>query len=198
MRAESHEWNGRLTSFMPGGGVSIKFSLVNRLRADTITPSKARLLARYWTWLSHRRTSNLTFAARRLGYANERVRLEDQLLDTMIAAESLYLGGDKEAELSFRLSTHAAVWVEPARLGATRREIYDFMRNAYEARSRIAHGSEPRPSKLKFKGNEISLEEFCKVLNEIVRTGLVKAIDYTEQNSMSTFKPDWDGMILDE
>jgi hypothetical protein len=56
----------------------------------------------------------------------------------------------------------------------------------------------PRPSKLKFKGNEISLEEFCKVLNEIVRTGLVKAIDYTERKLTSAFKPDWDAMILDE
>ena len=27
MRAESHSWDGRLTSFMPAGGVSIKFSL---------------------------------------------------------------------------------------------------------------------------------------------------------------------------
>lgn len=79
MRAESHSWDGRLTSFMPGGGVSIKFSLVNRLRFDTVTPSRGRSLKRYWTWLSRRGNSNLTFAARRLGYANERVRLEDVL-----------------------------------------------------------------------------------------------------------------------
>jgi hypothetical protein len=134
MRAESHSWDGRLTSFMPGGGVSIKFSLVNRLRSDTITPSKARLLTRYWAWLSRQRgNSNLSFATRRLGYANERVRLEDYLLDTMIAAEALYLGGDKDTELKFRLAIHAAAWAEPAKLGATRREIYDFMRKAYDA-----------------------------------------------------------------
>jgi hypothetical protein len=94
MRAESHSWDGRLSSFAPGGGVSIKFSLVNRLRFDTVTSAKARLLAKYWTWISRPGNSNLSFAARRLGYANERVRLEDLLLDTMIAAEALYLGGD--------------------------------------------------------------------------------------------------------
>jgi hypothetical protein len=114
----------------------------------------------------------------------------------MIAAESLYLGGDKDAELKFRLATHAAMWAEPTRLGASRREIYDFMRKAYDARSRIAHGNEPTRAQLKFKGNTIPLEEFCKVLNEIVRMGLVKAIDYAERNSRSDFKPDWDQMII--
>ncbi len=196
-RAESHSWDGRLTSFMPGGGVSIKFSLVNRLRSDTVTPSKAKLLRQNWSWLSGQTgNSNLTFAARRLGYANERVRLEDHLLDTMIAAESLYLGGDKDTELKFRLAVHAAVWAEPAKLGATRHEIYEFMRKAYDARSKIAHGNEPRPSELKFKGNVIALEEFCGILGNIVRMGLVKAINYTEINSITKFQPPWDKMVL--
>jgi hypothetical protein len=196
MRAESHDWHGRLTSFTTGGGVSIKYSLINRIRFDTVTPSKARALTRYWSWLSRPGNSNLTFAARRLGYANERVRLEDLLLDTMIAAEALYLGGDKDTELKYRFSMHAAVWVDPARQGATRREIYDFMRKAYDARSKIAHGSDPKPSELKYKGNAVPLQEFCRLLNEVVRLGLVKAINYTERNSVSKFEPDWDGMIL--
>lgn len=196
MKAESHSWNGRLTSFVSGGGMSIKFLLVNQLQSDTITPSKARLLTKYWVWQSRQRNSNLTFAARRLGYANERVRLEDLLLDTMIAAESLYLGGDKDTELKFRFSMHAAVWADPARQDATRREIYDFMRKAYDARSKIAHGSELRPNELKYKGNTVPLQEFCRLLNEVVRLGLVKAVNYTERNSVSKFTPDWDGMIL--
>jgi len=194
VKAESHDWDGRLTSFMPGGGASIKFSLVPRIRFDTITPSKARLLKRYWDWLSRTRgNSNLRFATRRLGYANERVRVEDHLLDTMIAAEALYLDGEN-AELTFRLATRAAVWAETGKLGASRRQIYDFMRLAYEARSRIAHGNEPRPSRLKFKGDTVTLEGFCNILNEIVRTGLVKAINYSERNPNSEI--DWDRMIL--
>lgn len=196
LRAESHSWDGRLTSFAPGGGVSIRFALVNRLRADTVTPSKARLLISYWTWISRRENSNLGFATRRLGYANERVRLEDHLLDTMIAAEALYLGGDKDTELKFRFAMNAAVWAEPARVGATRRQIYDFMRNAYDVRSSIAHGSDPAKNKLRFKGDAVTLEKFCDILNKIVRMGLVKAIKYTERNSVSDFKPDWDGMRL--
>ncbi len=197
VKAESHDWDGRLTSFMPGGGASIKFSLVNRIRFDTITPSKAGLLKRYWDWLSRQRgNSNLSFATRRMGYANERVRLEDYLLDTMIAAEALYLGGVKDTELKYRFATHAAVWAGAVRLGATQREIYDFMRLAYDARSAIAHGNEPKPSRLKFKGNTVELESFCNTLNEIVRTGLVKAINYAERKSVSKFEPDWDGMIL--
>jgi Apea-like HEPN len=195
VRAESHSWDGRLSSFMPGGGASIRFSLVNRLQSDAITPSKAKLLRWSWSWLSQRRAaSRLVFAARRLGYTNERVRLEDRLLDTMIAAESLYLR--EEAELSFRLAIRAAVWADPAKLGATRHEIYEFMKSAYDARSKIAHGGEPSPSKLKFKGNQIALQEFCRILSDIVRMGLVKAINYTERNSTTKFEPPWDKMIL--
>lgn len=114
----------------------------------------------------------------------------------MIAAEALYLGGDKDTELKYRFATHAAVWAEPASLGATRREIYDFMRKAYDARSRIAHGGEPTQSQLKFKDNTLTLEEFCSVLYAVVRKGLVKAINYAERNSVSAFKPDWDRMVL--
>jgi hypothetical protein len=197
MRVESHSWEGRLSAFMAGGGASIKFSLVNRLRFDAITSSTARLLKKTWGWLSRPgASSNLGFAARRLGYANERVRLEDHLLDTMIAAEALYLGGGTEGELRFRLSTHAAVWAEPTKLNASRRDVYDFMRIAYDARSRIAHGNEPDPSRLKFKGNVITLEKFCNILNEIVRTGLVRAINFSERNSVGKFNTGWDGMIL--
>lgn len=196
MRAESHSWDGRLTSFAPGGGVSIKFSLVGRLQFGAVTPSTTRLLKKYWTWVSRQGNSNLVFATRRLGYANERVRLEDLLLDTMIAAEALYLGGDKDTELKFRLAMNATIWAEPARVGATRREIYDFMSSAYNARSRIAHGNEPTRSQVRFKGQDVTLEEFCRILNRIVRMGLVKAINYTERNSASAFKPDWDGMRL--
>jgi hypothetical protein len=115
------------------------------------------------------------------GYANERVRLEDVLLDTMIAAEALYLGGDKDTELRFRLAMNATIWAEPSKLDATRREIYDFIRNAYDARSKIAHGNEPTRSQLKFKGREVTLEEFCGILNKIVRMGLVRAVNYTEK-----------------
>jgi hypothetical protein len=72
------------------------------------------------------------------------------------------------------------------------------MRRAYDARSAIAHGGEPAPSQLKFKGNVVVLEEFCNTLNEIVRTGLVRAINYAEQKSVSKFEPDWAGMILQQ
>jgi hypothetical protein len=197
MRVESHSWEGRLSAFTTGGGASAKFALVNRLSSDTITPSTARLLKRTWGWLSRPgTTSNLGFAARRLGYANERVRDEDHLLDMMIAAEALYLGGGTEGELKFRLSTHAAVWAEPTKLNATRHEIYDFVRVAYDARSRIAHGNQPDPKRLKFKGNIVTLKEFCNILSEIVRTGLVRAINYSERNSVNKFNTGWDGMIL--
>ena len=70
------------------------------------------------------------------------------------------------------------------------------MRNAYDARSSIAHGSEPSKAKLKFKGNAVTLQDFCGILTEIVRAGLVKAINYAERKSVSDFKPDWDGMRL--
>jgi hypothetical protein len=61
-------------------------------------------------------TAVLANAVRRFSYACERDRPDDRLVDLMIAAESLFLGGESgpgnRGELSYRLSLRAAFFID--------------------------------------------------------------------------------------
>lgn len=77
-------------------------------------------------------------AIKRLEYAYARLLPQDKLLDYMIAFEALFLKGDEEQELSYRLSLRSAYFI-----GSTteeRKSIFEFIKNAYRVRSKTVHG----------------------------------------------------------
>lgn len=61
-------------------------------------------------------------------------RLEDRLIDQMIAFESLYIGDDKE--LGYKLSLRTAFL-----LGRRRTQIFNDMKKAYTLRGQLVHGN---------------------------------------------------------
>jgi hypothetical protein len=63
------------------------------------------------------------------------MRSDDEIVDLVIAAESLFLGGKDPREMRFRLSLHAATFVELEDVSA--KELAIFMRRAYDARSSV-------------------------------------------------------------
>mgnify|MGYP001570930774 CR=1 FL=1 len=80
----------------------------------------------------------LFVAIKRFEYAYARLLPEDKLLDFMVAFEAIFLKGDEQQELSYKLSLRAAyLLAENAR---ERKDIFDFMHLAYKARSKIVHG----------------------------------------------------------
>jgi hypothetical protein len=93
------------------------------------------------TWRQLRRPGlhkALALALRRLSYQAHRQRVEDELVDILIAAEALYLSDVGYAtELSFRLAHRAAALCSPQKLSMTRRNVFDLMRSAYGVRSVI-------------------------------------------------------------
>jgi len=79
----------------------------------------------------------LDIPLRYFNYAHIRERPEDKLIDYMIAFESLFIKG--EVELSYRLSLRVAAF-----LGGNQKEkgrVFNLMREAYNLRSKIVHGS---------------------------------------------------------
>jgi hypothetical protein len=74
---------------------------------------------------------------RRFHIASNRRKPEDQLVDLMIAAESIYLqdgGGEKR----FRLSVNAALWADVAH--AEHHQVFLDFYEVYDFRSKIVHG----------------------------------------------------------
>jgi hypothetical protein len=133
----------------------------------------------------------LALALRRLGYQASRQRVEDEIVDVMVAAEALYLSDLGPDELGFRLALRASVLSDPQELGMTRRNVFDLMKSAYAVRSKIVHGDEPKPKDLKVKGVPVPLAEFVQATEDVVRHGLREAL-----NRAAGWPPDWDGMTL--
>lgn len=80
----------------------------------------------------------LLVAIKRFEYTYARLLPEDKLLDFMVAFEAMFLKGDEQQELSYRLSLRTSyLLAENAR---ERKGIFNFMRRAYKARSEIVHG----------------------------------------------------------
>jgi hypothetical protein len=133
----------------------------------------------------------LALALRRLGYQAHRQRVEDEIVDIMVAAEALYLSDLGPDELGFRLALRASALSDPEKLNMTRRNVFDLMRSAYGVRSKIVHGDEPKPKDLKVKGPQVPLGEFVQATEEVVRQGLREAL-----NNAAEWPPDWDSMTL--
>lgn len=87
---------------------------------------------------THTIPNYLLVAIKRFEYAYARLLPEDKLLDFMVAFEAIFLKGDEQQELSYRLSLRTAYLL--AENAGERKGIFDFMRRAYKARSEIVHG----------------------------------------------------------
>ncbi len=134
----------------------------------------------------------LGLAMRRLGYAHERHRVEDKLLDLLIAAEALFLSGSM-GELQYRLAQRAAFFL--GNKPATRRNIYKHMLDAYKVRSKVVHGEVARPPKRE-DGTDVDLEEFVETTKVYLRVTLRKMVDLALLSKSRDELVDWDTLIL--
>lgn len=139
------------------------------------------------------RSAGLQMAIRRFGYAMDRTRPEDKLVDLMIGGESLFLsdiGGD-HSELSYRLSMRAAKFIKGSAL--SERDLYKLFKAAYQGRSKIVHGSTPVEMELPDR-TKVSIEGFVNVFQEHVRDAIRTAIDLTP--SRQAFDGKWDDLFF--
>ncbi|MDP9383129.1 MAG: HEPN domain-containing protein [Chloroflexota bacterium] len=91
--------------------------------------------------IEHKKRGYLGVALRRLRYAAGRERMEDRLVDLVVAAEALFpgvVGKPSSAELSYRLAMYVAGFLGKDQ--EERRSIFERMREAYRLRSEIVHG----------------------------------------------------------
>ena len=143
----------------------------------------------------------LDTAVRRYSYAHERHRLEDKIVDLLIAAESLFLSDYKKddpyiGEIRYRMSLRAAVFLGSD--GESRKRIFRQMRAAYDLRSSVVHGGEADKVKLPKQpdGNPPQIENFVWTVQEIVRVALHKAIGLAQRPETPASLVVWDELIF--
>jgi len=134
---------------------------------------------------------------RRFTFAAERALPEDKIVDLVIAAESLFLGDIKPSdrgELRFRLSTRVALLL--GETVAERKQIFAFMRRAYDARSGLAHGGSAGEKNLRaVDGKPVSAAEFASALEDVIRRALQLAVQRLA--GREGFPPDWEDLMFE-
>ena len=187
-------------TFLTGGVAFLQVPLSNaqRFRRLNFDAEVAKEVADTWRRLSPgllQSQKALALALRRLSYQANRQRIEDEMIDIMVAAEALYLTRTEIQELGFRLALRSAALSDAGALGITRRQVFDLMKAAYNSRSTIVHGDEPKPKDLKVKGVPVPLPDFVQATEDVVRQGLRQALNVAT-DPKGKWPPDWDGLTL--
>jgi hypothetical protein len=132
------------------------------------------------------REQRLAIAIRRFGDAGERRRSEDRLLDLMIAAEQLFLTGERQ-ELGFKLALRAAFFLEDD--AQARQEVFSLMGRGYNVRSDLVHANQSRVRKLL-----PTLEGLNRQIERLIRKGLLKALQ--QAGTWPLDSDQWNSIIL--
>jgi hypothetical protein len=158
------------------------------LRADDAPPLQA-----LWDSLQSSGTRNRTqlqTALRRFGFAAERSRPEDRIIDLMIAAEALFLP-DEQTESAHKLALRGAAFLADS--GNDPHEVFRHLKRAYGARSKLAHGGEA--PKLKFAdGTEATLAEYSQLVAGYLREVLRQFVAAAAKGNSAV--GDWDELVL--
>jgi hypothetical protein len=174
----------------------------SRFGAVDISGEQFEVLEAIWNMLRKpgllQAQKGVALAVRRLSYQAQRERAEDELLDIMIAAEALYLSelGNEpyRGELRYRLALRAALLADPATVALSKREVFDVLKSAYDARSAVAHGGTPNPRTLKVRGSHVRLADLVTTTRSIVAAGCQTAI--TRAAAEDGWPPDWDALTF--
>jgi hypothetical protein len=142
----------------------------------------------------------LEVAIRRFGYAHERQRIEDRIIDLMISAEALFLADyNKDSyfgEIRYRLSMRAALFL--ANEGEAQKTIFRWMKDAYDLRSKLAHGGDSHRTKLPkhLDGSDVTLDGFVGAIQTYIRIALVKAINIAKEPTAPVNLVEWDELVF--
>jgi hypothetical protein len=181
-----------------GGTSSVGIEPPSARGEFVLSAEEGKAFAQFWPkFINARQTSFVDAAIRRFGYAGERFRPQDRLVDFMICAESLFLsdvGESKErGEMRFRLSLRFGLFAEIE--GYSRVDAFRLMRSAYDSRSAIVHGGSVEESDLKLPSiGTVALMKFVEAVEEALRSALHKAIELEPfaKNKLV----DWDALAL--
>jgi len=147
--------------------------------------------------LLEKQDARFRFSIHRFNLAFEPRLLADRIVDLVIAAEALLLSDLDEryrGELRFRFALRAAKFIEHARY--SEHEVFRVMRQAYDARSAIAHGgSLPKETHLPYN-RSADLPTFIDMIEELVRLGLRKALSINGGGKKMRQAEYWDTLVF--
>jgi len=123
-----------------------------------------------------------TLALRRIGYAMDRNRFDDKLVDLVISYESLFLKKGEQSELVYRISLRVSKLLESDY--KLRLKVKKEIKNIYSLRSKIVHGVEYSVNNDAVSKCEDYLRRSMKIYlihrNEMSHDNILDRLDFSE------------------
>ncbi len=114
---------------------------------------------------------------------------EDQIVDLVIVAEALFLSGGDKQELRHRASLRAAKLL--SRDGFNPHDVNRTMKEAYDVRSKIVHGTEVKPG-----ASFAALVKLLPRLTVLIRKALILGVNLSDDDNDFGTDVFWDGLFL--
>lgn len=138
-------------------------------------------------------------SSRRFNQAIERDNIEDKIIDLMISFESIFFGKYRKSS-TFKLALYFSHFLSDDKF--KRKELFDFMNEAYNLRSNIVHGDDDHTKSLqskKLKLEKPNLKVFSDKLENYLRQVLRKLVEEVDfyYNPESKVPIDWNSLIFD-
>lgn len=130
--------------------------------------------------LSRETRGKIATPLRRLAMVGARRRVADRAIELGIALESL-LGDTSTSEMTHKIAVRGSLLVSAQE--EDRLWNFKLLKTAYELRSRVVHGGQPKPSKTIDK-KTLSTAELINEAKEVARTALNNIVD-------AGMIPDW-------
>ena len=146
--------------------------------------------------LLEKEADDLKFSIRRFNFAFDRGLLADRIVDLVIAAEALFLGDlnkQDRGELRYRFALRAAKFIECT--SYSEHDIFRIMRQAYDARSAVVHGSSPKNA-YSLGNQSADLPTFIEAIENLVRLGLRKALSMKKKGRTIDKSEYWDTLVF--
>lgn len=129
-----------------------------------LSPEEFTKLREMYELVSRSKRTELIVAVERFNSSYERRVPEDQIVDQLIALESMFNRGN--SELKFRLAVTIAFFL--GKDSKDRRRIYGEIKNAYDRRSEVVHGQ---------KSRENNILPTVNALNGYLRRALIRMLE---------------------
>lgn len=120
-------------------------------------------------------------AISRFNFAYENNRVEDRLIDYMIAFEALFLKGNENQELNYRLALRTAIMIFT--VDDPKTSIFSDMKNAYKLRSLIVHGKNFDEIKRDLETKHLKINNFILKIEEYLRRAIKKFMELMNEPS---------------
>lgn len=163
----------------PLGAVSFRHLIPwsrNQIDPYRLLSNEQTSFARFWSRLADLDSQN--FAVYRFALADFRPYMYDRFTDYVESMEYLFVPDSAGGEIRHKLSSRASMILGRYEAPSRRQQIYEEIKDAYDIRSSIVHGTVPEESELRLGERRLSRwEDANQLLRHYDREGILFFFD---------------------